>query len=595
MAFQKPKITQEDLPKILFQVIQVLHHFILLGGAGEPILPKGFSKKQQELSGFLNPAQAGPLSLVVRAYKLLTQHFFLASTHMLRCHYLQRLDTLINIIQNSGFSLLVIQNNISKAKTMARQKHGKKLKPITISVFHQLFNNLSYNTIASQAIINILSQRGTSPPPNHTYPNIPTNQQTPSQTNHSNTQSFITPRRTVRAHQGQTEPPINTQNRFSVLSDTQASISGQKPIPPTNSPKQTKPQTYSPTTNSPKPTKLTPSTTNKSPSAPKPPKNPQTGPTSSTGMAPKPRDPVPSAQKISGPHEDSNRAVTSNSKPKVTTPLKVGKPGQSSLSSLNSQLSNTTTNIFKTLSNLPRSVLCHVQNQPLDVKGPGSVLSNFHSCQIDYKGRIFSSTEQAYQYTKAKFLRDDHMAHLIMKEKNVRKIKSMGNELNKKHYTREWDSAKLNIMREIILDRAKQSPNFRETLLNTYPDPITHSPMDKFWGTSYMSRGKVHPAGDNFAQILMQVRYHLANLQGLISNAPSNSSTISLSNNSTLSNSSISNPSNTTTVPNSPTSHPSNTSTLPNSSTSNPSNSPTLPNSSISNPSTQSQLGQYKS
>lgn len=514
------KLRPEDLERLLFQVLQILHHFFNLGGMGDIRLPRSFVLQQQELLDLPKPVQASPYSPVARAYRLLVDTFFGITIQMLRQHYLQRLDDLTAKLQNSGCNLKQIKTHLDKAKSIGRDRFGKKLRPKTIWTFHQFFYYLTPNSQGHQILNYILDQvsrhpthkqHNTNTHPNthiqsskHTT-NIQThksysqavkgkqgfNTHTKQQVNY-NQNNFITPKHTAKQSKAPKGTTINTQNRFAPLESTYTA----QPLP------QRSPRT--------------PRTHKRSKKVSHTPNYKTTQQNSPSSK----HRPVPAPGTT---HQASQSQGTGNKCSKPTyTPSQVPFAQTSTLQTSQQPTSSSYTSptkLFGRLSSLPKSTLCDSKLKAEDIKGAQHILSNFHPSAITFNGTKFVSVEQAYQFLKAKFYGAHDVAKQIMSTSNSTDIKIKGNSLNKTYQgrNREWDSKKLNIMRELLLARAQQNITFKNYLLGTYPQPLEHSAPDKFWGTIQLSRQGFEPGQDQFAQTLLQLRYHLAQQQGLIS------------------------------------------------------------------------------
>ena len=148
-----------------------------------------------------------------------------------------------------------------------------------------------------------------------------------------------------------------------------------------------------------------------------------------------------------------------------------------------------------------------------NVQGSDDVLSNFYATKITFKNKTFSSNEQLYQFLKAVHCEDDITADQILKEKDPRVIKRLGNLLNRNNpgKIQQWDKIKLNIMLDLIKHKVKSSQLFKDRLIYSFPRQITHNVYDKFWGAGYRNKGRYVKGQDNFSKVLMCVRKDLIN------------------------------------------------------------------------------------
>lgn len=106
-------------------------------------------------------------------------------------------------------------------------------------------------------------------------------------------------------------------------------------------------------------------------------------------------------------------------------------------------------------------------------------LSNFYPAPIKYNGINFPTAEHAYQFTRATFLGKHDTSYDIRVAKRPQVAKREGAKLLS---TREWDSTKVNTMREIVFSKFAQNPNLQPQLLATGDRPLLEATYDSFWG-----------------------------------------------------------------------------------------------------------------
>ena len=125
-----------------------------------------------------------------------------------------------------------------------------------------------------------------------------------------------------------------------------------------------------------------------------------------------------------------------------------------------------------------------MKNRPKTVRafrGEMDPLSNFYNMdknKLPYKGKHFSSSEQAYQYTKTILHGEKNLAKEILQETNPRKIKKLGD-------IREsvaWNKQKVTILEEILLSKAGCCAEFRAEV--EVPNVVfVEAVQDPFWGS----------------------------------------------------------------------------------------------------------------
>ena len=151
----------------------------------------------------------------------------------------------------------------------------------------------------------------------------------------------------------------------------------------------------------------------------------------------------------------------------------------------------------------------------LPFAGDNDILSNFYSCSINMHGFTSNSVEQTYQYVKAMRSSNPNM---------IERIKSAPNAQLAKRYSREipynpyWENEKVDVMKEIIREKVKQVPEFRNELVQSKNQTIVESVRgDFFWSSALskdevvMTKQKYWPGENMMGTILMDVRAEILN------------------------------------------------------------------------------------
>ena len=127
--------------------------------------------------------------------------------------------------------------------------------------------------------------------------------------------------------------------------------------------------------------------------------------------------------------------------------------------------------------------------------------SNFAGYPIRLKGKTWPTSEHFFQAQKFEDAAD---------REEVRKAKSpmiaarMGRS-RKRKLRRDWESVKVNVMREAVLAKFTQHEDLREVLLSTGEAKIVeHTANDSFWGDGGDGSGQ-----SMLGRILMEVREQL--------------------------------------------------------------------------------------
>ena len=149
-------------------------------------------------------------------------------------------------------------------------------------------------------------------------------------------------------------------------------------------------------------------------------------------------------------------------------------------------------------------------------RGQNDPLSNFYYVgyrRLQYKGRGYSSSEEAYQHTKALFHGAKQLAKDIMHEGNPVGIKDLGKKI---HESKAWSEQKVDIMYEILTAKAACSVEFRLALKEEDPQvTFVEAVYDSFWGsglpyleTCSTSEGK-WPGTNMMGKLLSKIRGNL--------------------------------------------------------------------------------------
>ena len=129
-------------------------------------------------------------------------------------------------------------------------------------------------------------------------------------------------------------------------------------------------------------------------------------------------------------------------------------------------------------------------------------LSNFYPCRVEFEGRVYLSSEAAYQASKTldETVKD---GFVIL---NAREARRLGREVVVRL---DWEDIKLNVMYRILRAKFSQEP-LRTRLLATGNNFLeeTNYWHDTFWG-SYDNKGENH-----LGRLLMVVRDELS--EGII-------------------------------------------------------------------------------
>ena len=146
------------------------------------------------------------------------------------------------------------------------------------------------------------------------------------------------------------------------------------------------------------------------------------------------------------------------------------------------------------------------------VQGETDRLSMFYKCDLQMYGRNFTSGEAAYQYMIASRAGQTELVEEIARSPDGREAK----RLSKFICSRDSEEQKQNIMKEVLVQKAKQCSEFKTELLNTENMLLAHSVKgDRVWGTGLSTGGTIRchrnywPGKNVYGCLLMELRDEL--------------------------------------------------------------------------------------
>ncbi len=127
-------------------------------------------------------------------------------------------------------------------------------------------------------------------------------------------------------------------------------------------------------------------------------------------------------------------------------------------------------------------------------------LDNYSAFRIDYEGHTYGTVEEAYQASAFAGSADDVVEQIChAKSPYEAKQISLANKARKRP---DWDTRKIVVMEELLVEKVKQHPYVREMLLRTKDYPIVEdSPKDTYWGWGINRDG-----ANNMGKLWMKIR-----------------------------------------------------------------------------------------
>jgi len=112
-------------------------------------------------------------------------------------------------------------------------------------------------------------------------------------------------------------------------------------------------------------------------------------------------------------------------------------------------------------------------------------LSNFSSFQVFYSGRLWPTSEHAYQAMK---LEDPLFQEIVRNQTSAHAAMTLARTLPRRS---DWDEVKIGIMEEICRAKLEQHPYILKSLMKTgNRELIEASPIDSFWGWGEDKNGR---------------------------------------------------------------------------------------------------------
>jgi ribA/ribD-fused uncharacterized protein len=121
--------------------------------------------------------------------------------------------------------------------------------------------------------------------------------------------------------------------------------------------------------------------------------------------------------------------------------------------------------------------------------GKWGCFSNMSSYAVELDGKVFMTSEHAYQYSK---FTDEEVKNKIFNARSGYDAKMIALE-NKSLTMTNWTEQSLEVMEKILRAKLAQHPHIREKLLETGDNEIIEaSPTDAFWGWGPDKTGENH-------------------------------------------------------------------------------------------------------
>lgn len=126
------------------------------------------------------------------------------------------------------------------------------------------------------------------------------------------------------------------------------------------------------------------------------------------------------------------------------------------------------------------------------------VFSNFSSFMLEWKGKLYPTSEHAYHSEK---FENEEMKEQIRNTRSAHEAFKFTNA-NKEKHRKDWDNIKLSIMKDILRAKVEQHPYVKKKLLESGDkELIEDSWRDAYWGWGPDKDGENH-----LGKLWMEVR-----------------------------------------------------------------------------------------
>jgi|CXWL01.1.fsa_nt_gi ribA/ribD-fused uncharacterized protein len=128
-------------------------------------------------------------------------------------------------------------------------------------------------------------------------------------------------------------------------------------------------------------------------------------------------------------------------------------------------------------------------------------LSNFHVCDIEFDGRLYTSTEAAYQSAKTL----NPLTRDLFRDMTPSQARKEGQQLEIRP---NWDNVKVDVMRKVNLYKYVKHSDLTDKLLATGDAYLMEGTWwhDNFWGVCTCAACKLTPGQNNLGRVLMEIR-----------------------------------------------------------------------------------------
>ena len=169
------------------------------------------------------------------------------------------------------------------------------------------------------------------------------------------------------------------------------------------------------------------------------------------------------------------------------------------------------------LNNLPEGItLGNAKTLHLETgiafSGHHSYMSNLYPCDIELRGRTYTSAEQAYQHICALEHKEDEIATRILTDKDPYNAKKSSKLIRK---SPAWKGRRLTTLKEVVTAKFEQHPQLKAKLISTGDRMLFEATEDKEFGCGHRLHqssqiGQNSPGKNLFGKLLAEIRAELS-------------------------------------------------------------------------------------
>lgn len=157
----------------------------------------------------------------------------------------------------------------------------------------------------------------------------------------------------------------------------------------------------------------------------------------------------------------------------------------------------------------------------ITIRSPAYVLCNYFACDIKVYGKVFRSSEHAYQWRFLTYLGLHDQADEVFSAKTPGEAREIAHRVPRGMH-KDWHTIKKHAMKDVLHAKATYCSHFKDTLLDSNGRQLVECTRDLYWscGLSPNYASNTHPTyfpGRNkLGLILEQVRQELTDEQALM-------------------------------------------------------------------------------